>query len=63
MHNGEIMKSIIKDEIRKAFGKKGMSTESVIVALGLTAAVLFVLFLILSDSNSGIRELIRTIFG
>jgi hypothetical protein len=60
MYNGEIM---IKQKIEKIFGKKGMSTESVIVTLGLTVAILVVLFLILSDSNSGIRELIRTIFG
>jgi hypothetical protein len=56
MYNGEMM-------INGFFGKKGMSTETVLIGLGLTALLILTVFFILSDSSSAIKELIRSIFG
>jgi hypothetical protein len=56
MYNGEMMMNYF-------FGKKGMSTEGVLIGLGLTIALILALIFILGDSSSAIKELIRSIFG
>jgi hypothetical protein len=47
----------------RIINKKGLSTEGVLIALGITIALIVFIIFMLGDSSSSIKILIKSIFG
>jgi competence protein ComGC len=54
---------LMKKMKKELMGKKGMTTEGVLISLGIIIVLTIVIIVMLSDSSSSIKVLIKSIFG